>query len=400
MSFVSTAIETAPTAAAPVVRVRGHMPPLDGLRGIAVVSVIAHHIMNSASINWGFGNRLTLPLEYGWAGVDLFFVLSGFLITGILYDSKGTTNYFRNFYARRTLRIMPLYYLGVLVLLVLAAAGVGAQGNVSIWWVITYLTNVVISIGPDNSVGWLGHYWSLAVEEHYYLVWPAFVFLFGRRTLINIALGAIVVALTLRVLVVTFEPFAGDSAAYMLTPMRMDSLAAGSLLALLARSPEGAGKLLRPAFVLAALSGLGICAMIAITGRVDFLNPVVSTIGYSLNAAFFASVLMISLAWRPASIAASQGVLRWFGKYSYGLYVWHPIVFMFVFHSTFTAPLRNGGAGHALLTVSLAVGATILVALLSWHLMEKQFLKLKGRFSPHHHADAAEAPQLGATRNA
>ena len=156
----------------------------------------------------------------GWIGVDLFFVLSGFLITGILYDAKGGPHYFRNFYMRRSLRIFPLYYAFLILIFavmpLLRASGADHVGKQV--WMWTYLSNVLFA-----RVGWEGmpahttHLWSLAIEEQFYLLWPLLVWLASRRRLIQLCVGSIAVAFATR-LVLHFV-FANDVAAYALIAM-------------------------------------------------------------------------------------------------------------------------------------------------------------------------------------
>ena len=197
-------------------RWRGHIKPLDGLRGIAILLVMWFHFAWPAKAQ-GLITRLYVSVAaLGWVGVDLFFVLSGFLITGILLDSKRGAGYFRNFYARRVLRIFPLYYAVLLVTLVILPLIVPydtpalkrlleGQG-----WLWLYSTNISVAVEHGNwiaSADWLrmGALWSLAVEEHFYLVWPLLVFFLSRRALLRTSIAMIVLVPILR----TVALFAG-----------------------------------------------------------------------------------------------------------------------------------------------------------------------------------------------
>ena len=173
----------------------------------------------------------------GWAGVDLFFVLSGFLITGILLDTKGAPRFFRTFYARRFLRIFPLYY-GFLAIAFwvaplldpsLGVVPLSAQG-----WYWAYLSNVQLALaGAWQKPVWIGHFWSLAIEEQFYLVWPFLVYATSAKNLVRVCIALIVAALLTRVaLVATGHGFA----TYVLTPCRTDALATGALIAALMRT--------------------------------------------------------------------------------------------------------------------------------------------------------------------
>ena len=189
--------------------------------------------------------------NYGSYGVELFFVLSGFLITGILYDARNKPNYFRNFYMRRVLRIFPLYY-GVLVLVFFVAPLIPMfRGQTLDYlvdrqaWAWLYAVNVYIAKQGEWSFSYLDHFWSLAVEEHFYLVWPLVVLLLAQRprTLITvslaIALGAMLARLTGSLMGLSWWT------TYVLTPFRLDGLALGAFLAVTMRQPGGLERLVR-----------------------------------------------------------------------------------------------------------------------------------------------------------
>lgn len=384
-SATLTAGDTAslPGAEAVPSRPHQHMPSLDGLRGTAILLVLAHHLFASLYGEFAVNVPLFHWTELGWSGVDLFFVLSGFLITGILHDAKGTPCYFRNFYARRSLRIFPLYYGAVLVVLLLTPLLVRLhlQGTANPAWLAIYGTNFVIHAKGLGSFGVLDHFWSLAVEEHFYLVWPAVVFFLNRRNLMIVAACLCVIAPCLRFCLLNGGPTL-PVGAYMLTPMRMDSLAAGAFLALLVRGPRAAKSFVVPAMIVGGMALAAFLTLVLTRHSKDPLDPALGTIGFTLLWAFFGSTLLLALGWAPARDALSLPVLRWFGKYSYGLYVWHPIIFILVFHSDPARHLR-GGDGHVPLLASTAIALvlTFALTLASWHLWEKQFLKLKTRFA-------------------
>ncbi|HEX5269285.1 MAG TPA: acyltransferase, partial [Gemmataceae bacterium] len=368
----------------------GHQPGLDGLRGVAILLVMAFHFLivlpptSSASV-W-----LTALLRAGWCGVDLFFVLSGFLITGVLLDAKGSPGFFRTFYARRTLRIFPLYY-GVLIATFLVYPLLDSPPSEAYrsladrqGWLWLYaanwhdgLTGEIRYVLPP----WhLDHFWSLAVEEQFYLFWPLAVFLLSRRWLVALCGAGLFGALALRATLTAQG--ASYLAAYTLTPCRLDGLAVGSFLAILVRRP-GAGRMLRLAPVVALASGAALLAIVAWRRGLLHADPVVQTAGYSLLAIFFGSLLVVTLASPPRSPLGRLtrlGVLRFFGKYSYGLYVFHGLILLLVHRWADRLHMTIGGrtAVTSLLTRELlGLALSIGLALLSWHLFEKQFLKLK-----------------------
>src|SRR5579884_1024639 len=208
------------------------LPGLDALRGVAILVVMLHHSVQIVPLP-----RLQNVAAAGWLGVDLFFVLSGFLITGILLDARDDRRYFRNFYMRRVLRIFPLYY-GVLaanLLLVLTLPHLHRFLHLHAWlW--TYTTNIKIAIANEYpfAIGRmrLDHFWTLAVEEHFYLLWPLLVWALNRRALAVVCCLILVASPLLRWAISTPGHMV---APYVLTPCRMDSLAAGALGAILAR---------------------------------------------------------------------------------------------------------------------------------------------------------------------
>ena len=166
---------------------RGHLPALDGVRGLAVLGVLLLHFIGNMQPQDALERALVTVTKYGSYGVELFFVLSGFLITGILYDARNKPHYFRNFYMRRLLRIFPLYY-GVLALVFLVAPLIPLlQGPTLDYlverqaWAWLYAVNIYIAKHGDWSLSYLDHFWSLAIEEHFYLFWPLVVFLLARR---------------------------------------------------------------------------------------------------------------------------------------------------------------------------------------------------------------------------
>ncbi|MBS0244284.1 MAG: acyltransferase, partial [Proteobacteria bacterium] len=160
----------------------GHIPALDGIRGLAVIMVLLFHFICAATPLNNIEALVIRFFNYGAYGVELFFVLSGFLITGILYDARSKPNYFKNFYIRRTLRIFPLYY-GVLFLTFVVAPLIPWLSGPTLSymaehqaWAWLYATNVFIAIKGYWAYAYLEHFWSLSVEEHFYLFWPFLVY--------------------------------------------------------------------------------------------------------------------------------------------------------------------------------------------------------------------------------
>jgi peptidoglycan/LPS O-acetylase OafA/YrhL len=347
------------------------------VRGIAVLLVLVFHYARSWT-GFGLHNPLKFLTELGWVGVDLFFVLSGFLITGILCDNRSSPNYFRNFYARRTLRIFPLYYMSLLFILLISTLWptAGVWPEFSLFWFGIYATNFVMATGKSAAL--LGHFWTLAVEEQFYLLWPLAVALGTRSQLMRVLLVVVAAAFVLRVTLILLEvdPFA----VYVLTPTRMDTLAVGAFCALAIRSPAGMAAALRWAKATFPLCcGVFICIALWKRGFLP-LDPVVQTVGYTIVALGCASGLILALGWRPFNAVADLALFRWLGKYSYGLYVWHVIINILLFYTPLkdylgiTGPILSGA--YVLFAMLLVFG----VSILCYHFLERPFLQLKSRF--------------------
>ena len=361
---------------------RGHVGALDGVRGIAIALVLIYHYSLCAQRS-GFEGDLLKVTNFGWCGVDLFFVLSGFLITGILYDSRNSQRYFLNFYARRALRIFPLYYLAIVSVWVLSVAWpqakiLGAHG--SLVWPTIYLTNVIVALEGASAVPTaLLHFWSLAIEEHFYLVWPFVVTLGSRRFLMGMAGTIIVAAFSLRAALVLQG--ADPWAIYFLTPMRMDALAVGAFCSLGIRGPLGISGLARPAWVIGAVCVLGILILVAITKSVYPIKPAMQVIGHSMLALGFGAFIVVGLSWSPLGALLNIGVLRWLGLYSYGLYVWHYIINAILFDTPLKGAVRIEGAIEEVIYLLVAIALAFLMAIASYHLWEQPFLRLKRHFT-------------------
>jgi peptidoglycan/LPS O-acetylase OafA/YrhL len=389
----------------------GRIPVLDGIRGIAIVLVMTFHFWivgiagSSASSTASSSPSGTLTWQHvydyvagmGWIGVDLFFVLSGFLITGILCDSRESPHYFRVFYGRRTVRIFPLYYAALTIFFLIgpfvmahiyrpALADMQSGTTVKLFaW--TYLLNWY-----EGFKGWtavahpLQHFWSLSVEEQFYLIWPFLVLKLARRRLMGVCVGLMGVALALRaVMYWLHHPFA----AYLWTICRADSLAVGAIVALAARDSGDWELFLKWARRL-ALPALGA----VILGRV--LNPrctvgpgdtptfFMNTFELTLAGIFFAACIALAVASHRENLGhrlLASPFLRFFGKYSYCLYICHlPIIVIFAKAGLNRAHLV-GKLHSELLSVlvvdAVAFAVSIMIAFASWHLYEKQWLKLK-----------------------
>ncbi len=358
---------------------RGQMPGLDGLRGLAILLVMLHSF-DVIAAQGGLGHQLDLALDAGWIGVQLFFVLSGFLITGILLDTRDRAGYFRGFFARRVLRIFPLYYAVLLVAFVVipAVTSVPAGHGDHQVWLWCYLSNFAQPLGHGEPS--LPHFWSLAVEEQFYLVWPLVVYLAGRRGVIAVALAMVVAAIAARFAI---RAHWGPEAAYTFTPCRMDALAVGALLAALVRGERTEAAIARwPAGTLVIAGTIVVAAGLAI-GRLQRLGEAMQTIGYTPIALGFAIVVAGAIApgTRTARILAFAP-LRRVGTYSYGMYVLHAPLHVYVGVPLLARVTHEPGVAAALLYTAAASIVTFAAAAVSYHLFERRFLALKDRLAP------------------
>jgi peptidoglycan/LPS O-acetylase OafA/YrhL/alpha-beta hydrolase superfamily lysophospholipase len=360
-----------------------HVGALDGLRGIAILLVLLHGFDMIHDTN-GATRAVDLLLDLGWTGVQLFFVLSGYLITGILLDTRRAATYYRSFFVRRVLRIFPLYY-GVLFVafaiipwIVTVPAGYGDHQI----WLWTYLANYVGPFGYDEPA--FPHFWSLCVEEQFYLVWPFLVRRGGSRGVLVFSGLLIALGVACRVFArLHFGEPIGHEIAYMATPCRADALAIGALAALAVRSERvastlrriGSGPLLAAGLVIAAAGGLG--------GGIARVAAGMQVFGYPLIALGFALVLLAALRHEsPVARVLGTPLLRRCGTYSYGMYVFYAPLHLFV-----GLPLlaRLGHAPTFIEGIAYEAGAivaTFILGAVSYHVYEKRFLDLKARVAP------------------
>jgi len=383
----------AASRADPLPNLRGHLPVLDGVRGLAILMVLVFHFVGTVPPSSSLERAIVGVTKYGSYGVELFFVLSGFLITGILYDSHDHPRYFRNFYIRRLLRVFPLYY-GVLALVFFVAPLVALLRGPTLdflvdrqAWAWLYAVNIYIARQGEWSFSYLDHFWSLSIEEHFYFVWPLVVFLLARRPrlLIRVSLATALCAMLARLM----GSLLGLSwwTTYTLTPFRLDGLALGGFLAVAARQPGGLERLARSLPLVVTVVGGLLTVTFAWT-------RVVSRDGLELilpvRAALILMLLACLLVWAliaPERSATSRlfrsRFMVFLGIYSYGLYVYHHFISYYLTSSRTDLELASWLGSHgAAVAIQATLGATASLALayLSYEVFEKRFLRLKRRF--------------------
>ena len=363
---------------------------LDGLRGCAVLMVLFYHFMGPFTDTADFATKGGLwVFSFGWTGVDLFFVLSGFLITGILFDAKGSERYFRTFYMRRILRIVPLYY-GALALIFFVPRFIAsptalrftAPFSDQVWYWL-YLQNFHRLRGGVGQI--TGHLWSLAIEEQFYLVWPLVILVLSRRRALQFCGALVVMALSIRVVWVLVLGELGWGIFWM-THTRLEGLAIGAAIALLARGTRGLDLPRRLAAGVAGVSLLVIGWIYAESEYFSIGNPILRSFGLTAVALLFGSLLVISIE-RPPRLLASfleSRILAFFGRYSYGMYVVHLPVMIMLGLIGFTGARFERAIGIPVIAFLSYIAAMVAIsttcAWLIWHLYEKHFMKLKSRF--------------------
>lgn len=339
-----------------------YIPELQGLRGIAVLAVVLYHCHPRLEGTWIYSASL-----WGWTGVNLFFVLSGFLITSILLESREKPHYFRNFYGRRVLRIWPVYVLVLIVVYLNAPWFVGATIADAVktapWLAYIFFVQNLFHLALPPAVS---PTWSLAIEEQYYFLWAPTVRFLTRPWMLATALGAALVA----------SPLLRHANLHWMTPtntlIHLDGIACGSLLALALHTV----KLSRRAWLFIGLGGLvtGLLAAGTFAGGTAFLDSAL-TVGFGGG---ILAVIASTGADNPLNAALRRGPLAYYGRISYGLYMIH--ISVFIYFGWFDARMDHYGMRGNLAIVGFRLAAATLAASVLWYGFESQILKLKRFF--------------------
>jgi peptidoglycan/LPS O-acetylase OafA/YrhL len=372
------------------------IPVLDGIRGVAICLVLLWHtVFESALPNHPYLARIIALGRLSWSGVDLFFVLSGFLIGGILLDAAKAQRYFVPFYTRRAHRILPLY--GVVLLSVVSvmylcrhmgASGTWTENRIPLWYYPTFLQNFWMAKHGRFGSNTLGITWSLAVEEQFYLTLPLIIRYVSRSRLWWIVGGMIAGAPLLRIFLrhwVTDEWIAG----YVLMPCRADALGWGVAAALITRTPVVWELILRLRTYLYVVFGgvtLGVVALLL--SRFVPMTDEFFGLEYSLLAAFYFLLLISVLINRKFERVFSMNALRYMGTIAYGLYLLHPSSIMAAGDIANWLHPRQSGWLWLFVCIS-GIGLATAAAAISWEYLEKPLIKRGHRYGYSRRADLA-----------
>lgn len=358
---------------------------LDGLRGIAISLVLWHHLVEpflpAGRDSWLGWLRAGTGLS--WCGVDLFFVLSGYFIGGILIDHRDSPQLARVFYLRRAVRILPLYYLTLTTLFVLIAARYdGAYHRFPTWVYGIFLTNFALAAAGEWDWLPLSLLWSIAVEEQFYLGAPWVVRAVSPQRLPRLMLAIALAGWVARAVLLLIVP-AGHFAAHVLMPLRMDGLALGVLVAWAVRSPTvlpffgWLGRWWKPLLGLALAALIGLALLRPADG-----SPVLCLLGYTLLAVVFAFIIAVIAGARPPGFVRllACAPLAHLGRHSYFVYLWHALIGASLIRAL-------GGPHFALNTlvgaalVMLSIGVTWASAVVSWRFFESPLVSWGRRHS-------------------
>lgn len=346
-----------------------YFKPLDGFRAIAAICVLLVH-------------SHFVCFKALWIGVPMFFVLSGFLITRILVQNKGAKNYFRVFYFKRSLRIFPIYYLTLLFCIFWGHYSKADLTQTAYY--ALYLQNFLIAsqLPPEFCAGLMRHSWSLSIEELFYLIWPLVVFMLDKKIIVRLSLTLVIANVLFKLLyvVINYEP--SDEPFLMLSLFgNLDGLMIGSLLGVLSLNPYSFiySKVVGKIFLFCSLLFFAVLVInyLPLTNNkvYYFFKILLSSVAAILS--FFGIALIIANPIKQSSCFSflASTPMVFIGKISYGLYLYHNIVYRMVdsiiYHFQFPV--------NMLFTFTLQLSTTFILAILSWNFIEKPLLGLKHR---------------------
>lgn len=378
------------------------IPELDGIRGLAILLVVFSHYILSATVTiHSIPYYIVMLGQLSWTGVDLFFVLSGLLIGGILIDAKDSANYFKVFYVRRSYRILPIYAVSCLIFYLILQSEFNKAApafhwlfrNPEPWYVyVTFTQNIWHAIYGVPVPVWLGVTWSLAVEEQFYLTLPFVIRFVQRRHLIFVSIATIIAAPMIRMLFY-FHMAEPTIAPHILMPCRADTLMLGVLAAIIVRSPNGLKLLesnIRYLYLSLAILSFGMALLTLSYWHTGTFY--MSLVGYTWIGLFYLCILLIAILPKPNFIRRifRFTVLTKLGILAYGVYLFHQVVLGLCFgYLVGKEPgIANGRDGVVTL---LAFILTLALAILSWIYIEKPLIK-RGHVSRYEPGDTEAVP--------
>jgi len=367
-----------------------HIKVLDGIRGWAIIFVMLYHFTIPFQQSIGLNSVdfiFAKFLQMGWVGVDLFFVMSGFLITNILLSTQSKPNYYKNFYVRRILRIFPLYYGMLLILLIVmpaisdSFASKTATMQANSFWFWTYLVNwKVASLGTFADFQ-SGYMWSLAVEEQFYIVWPLIVHLF-RNNLIKASSVLLFTSLLLKIWLLFYG--ASGTTIYTMTITHLDGLLLGSIFGSLYFHKKITSSLITQVGYFAVFASIGCVTLIITSGAFIFYSSLVGSIGVTFISIIFTYILLKAVRAEINTSLLTQPLVIKCGQLCYGLYLLHQPIAILVNEKLIssTSFVLNGSYIPTVILSSLICFViSLIVASVSYKLFELPLLKLKKYFT-------------------
>lgn len=355
---------------------RQYFPALDGLRGLAILVIVIYH-------NFGFIEKYFF---FGWLAVDLFFVLSGFLITDILLKELGSKNYLRNFYVRRLLRIFPLYYLSLVIFLIVLP-----QLNTPLRldyytdnqvWIWTYLQNWLYVFKNPTDTSSLNHLWSVAVEEQFYLFWPLVILLVKKPKHLLICIAFLLAAVFGLRLWAWMNHVSGFAYYNLYTFTRIDGICIGCTIALMQRINPGFLKK-NTAFIVLSFAILNF-AFFFVNRYYEFTFPYLALVGYTTFAMVLGLLVnqAVTRENKWINLFLDISFLKFFGRISYGFYLFHWPLYLWLspYLSAWLEGFTSGWVTQFIASL-ISTAAAILLSILSFNFFEKYFLRLKHKFT-------------------
>jgi peptidoglycan/LPS O-acetylase OafA/YrhL len=354
-----------------------HYPALDGLRGLAILLVVLYH--NFSFINYSI---------FGWIGVDLFFVLSGYLITSILLKAINSPNYLKNFYVRRLLRIFPLYYTFLIIFLIIFPQIPSLKSALSYYtnnqfWLWLYLQNWLYVFKEPQHAEMLNHLWSLAVEEQFYLIWPCLILLIRKPKILFVFVAFLLLLVMATRFIIWTLKIEHLSYFSLYTFTRIDGICIGCMLALL-RQINISFLNKNTAVVVFTLAGMNFLFYF-FNSFYHFTFPYLAIVGYTTFAVMFGLLVNEAVTKQTPIINKIFGtrILVFFGKISYGFYMFHWPIYLIVtpyIHEFLQSAINVQSSLFKILSALSATILALLVSIISFRYFESYFLSLKKKF--------------------